>query len=273
MLIRSKLYPMAFIRQLERRASISVTSVPAAATPRAMSTSKSYARAAQGSQPSSSSTSLASNRKIAVSPSPAVVTVVPGAANGDATVQASTSAVISAAIGASPATKMHRAFISGHIDLTPELFMLHYAPLIEVALADGHHFIIGDARGADTMALDFILRRGGSAVASRIAVYPSRAHNIERLRTLGVQIVQHEQKSRAAQREAGRDAARAHHLARDARMTGASDYDILWVRSDEECKVLYGAKWRPRISGTELNRQRRLQLAAAAQAQEKITGA
>ena len=56
---------------------------------------------------------------------------------------------------------------------------------------------------------------------------------------------------------------RAHHLARDARLTEGSDYDILWVRGQEECRVLYGERWRPRVSGTELNRQRRLEITAA----------
>ena len=44
-------------------------------------------------------------------------------------------------------------------------------------------------------------------------------------------------------------------------MTAASTYDILFVRSDEDNKALYGAKWRPRVSATELNRLRRAELA------------
>lgn len=45
-------------------------------------------------------------------------------------------------------------------------------------------------------------------------------------------------------------------------MTMASDYDILWARTDEEAKLLYGAKWRAdRVSATELNRRRRLEVA------------
>lgn len=48
------------------------------------------------------------------------------------------------------------------------------------------------------------------------------------------------------------------HTERDAAMTAASDYDILWVRSDEETKTLYGAKYRAgRISGTQNNQNRR----------------
>lgn len=45
-------------------------------------------------------------------------------------------------------------------------------------------------------------------------------------------------------------------------MTLNSDYDILWVRSEDESRAFYGTKWRPRISATELNRQRRENLRA-----------
>ena len=51
------------------------------------------------------------------------------------------------------------------------------------------------------------------------------------------------------------------HTERDAEMTRDSDYDILWIRPDEETKVLYGKKYRPgRISGTQKNKDRREQL-------------
>jgi hypothetical protein len=44
-------------------------------------------------------------------------------------------------------------------------------------------------------------------------------------------------------------------------MTRASDYDILWARSEEEARKRYGDKYRTRVSATELNRLRRLELA------------
>ena len=44
-------------------------------------------------------------------------------------------------------------------------------------------------------------------------------------------------------------------------MTGATDYDILYVRSEDESRQLYGEKYRPRVSATEMNRMRRLELA------------
>ena len=53
---------------------------------------------------------------------------------------------------------------------------------------------------------------------------------------------------------------RARHLNRDARMTRASDYDILWARTEDEERELYGERWRPRVSATEMNRLRRLEV-------------
>ena len=64
------------------------------------------------------------------------------------------------------------------------------------------------------------------------------------------------------------NASRAHHLARDARLTAESDYDILWVRPEEEMKALYKENWRPRVSATEMNRLRRLE-----GAKEELKGA
>lgn len=52
------------------------------------------------------------------------------------------------------------------------------------------------------------------------------------------------------------------HTERDAVMTQASDYDILWVRPDDETKDLYGKKYRVgRVSGTHKNKDRREQQA------------
>ena len=65
-------------------------------------------------------------------------------------------------------------------------------------------------------------------------------------------------KGRNKGRETGNpNASRQRHLDRDARMTAASDFDILYVRTDEEARGFYGEKWRKRISATEMNRDRR----------------
>ena len=51
---------------------------------------------------------------------------------------------------------------------------------------------------------------------------------------------------------------RGGHTARDEVMTAESDYDILWVRPEEETEKLYGEKYRPgRVSGTAKNQMRR----------------
>jgi len=47
------------------------------------------------------------------------------------------------------------------------------------------------------------------------------------------------------------------HTQRDVAMTKESDYDILKYLTREECIQLYGDKYRERVSGTELNEQRR----------------
>jgi hypothetical protein len=40
-------------------------------------------------------------------------------------------------------------------------------------------------------------------------------------------------------------------------MTRTSNYDILWTRSEEEARKLYGDQYKSRVSATELNRLRR----------------
>lgn len=50
------------------------------------------------------------------------------------------------------------------------------------------------------------------------------------------------------------------HTERDAAMTAASDYDILHYLSEEECRLLYGKKYNSRVSGTQKNEMRRLEM-------------
>ncbi|CAN8105718.1 unnamed protein product [Discula destructiva] len=170
------------------------------------------------------------------------------------------------------------ALISGHTDLSTADFQAHYIPQLEAALAAGHRFILGDAAGVDTLALAHLLSAdvqarhgggGGGDVVSRITVYPSRqGPNIAKLRGLGLGgVVPPDDPSLQVERtvgvvpRAGRDARRWQHVQRDANMTAASDYDILYVRTDDESRALYGDKWRPRVSATEMNRLRRAELA------------
>jgi hypothetical protein len=163
------------------------------------------------------------------------------------------------------------ALISGHIDLTISEFEKHYIPQINAALQDGHHFIMGDAAGADTLALSYLLSQvpppNHMDIKSRITVYPSRKLNISKFKEQGLRVIPPDDPSLVVERtvvvvtKQGEDARRYHHIQRDANMTAATDYDILFVRDEEECKKLYGENYRPRVSATEMNRMRRAELA------------
>ncbi|KAM6529493.1 hypothetical protein FALCPG4_007629 [Fusarium falciforme] len=144
--------------------------------------------------------------------------------------------------------KCRTAMISGHIDISHSEFAMHYHDLIKEAIARGDRFILGDARGTDEFALEYILRHKPTA---RITVYASRAERCKALTDRNIDAILVKPLKKKAR-------GRQHHLERDAEMTNSSDYDILWVRDEEECRKLYGEKYRPRISATELNRRRRI---------------
>lgn len=101
-------------------------------------------------------------------------------------------------------------FISGHLDLTVDEFAAHYIPAIEQALAQEASFVVGDARGADTMAQQYLFNK-----TMRVQVY----HMFEHPRfnagfaTVGGFISD---------------------KARDTQMTLDSDHDIAWVREGRE---------------------------------------
>lgn len=46
------------------------------------------------------------------------------------------------------------AFVSGHIDLSYETFILRYRDPLGAAIAHGDNFILSNAGGADSMALE-----------------------------------------------------------------------------------------------------------------------
>ncbi|KAF2094675.1 hypothetical protein NA57DRAFT_60096 [Rhizodiscina lignyota] len=168
------------------------------------------------------------------------------------------------------------ALISGHTDLTEKEFNQIYIPLLGKALEEGHHFILGDAQGVDTLALAYLQQEPLKAkfpdVNQRITIFASRKHNVSKLESLGVKVLapddsiliasasKPEVKELIGIENSGRDAARYRHLVRDTLMTMNSDYDILFVRSEGESRVLYGDRWRPRVSATEMNQRRRLKL-------------
>lgn len=139
------------------------------------------------------------------------------------------------------------AFISGPLDSPTEYFETHYVPRILATIAAGDNFVIGPVRGVDTQALHFLLSSPQNVSPSRITIFMTHAEYAtkswrEQYEVLGVGI-----------REAGvttRD--------RDAAMTMNSSYDILRYRTEEECKMLYGDLWWPRVSNTEMNERRRM---------------
>ena len=173
----------------------------------------------------------------------------------------------------SSSTQPRTAMVSGHIDISPTEFVIHYIPAIDVALSSGDHFILGDAQGTDSLALEYLLEHGGPDIKHRIKIHASRPYNVAKFQAMGLvsstdppadTVASSPSNSRGKGRRQGDS--RARHLLRDARMTTASDYDILWARNEEEARKLYGGKYKTRVSATELNRLRRLEVLKEAKA-------
>lgn len=130
-------------------------------------------------------------------------------------------------------------FISGHLDITDGEFREYYIPKIDQAIAmPDAKFVIGDARGIDSMAQKYLKYKN----ITDVTVY----HLYEKPRNnCGFPC-----KGKYMSDES-----------RDNAMTTSSDQDIAWVRPVEEQKKLYGKKYRhKRISGTEKNLNRRQKL-------------
>ncbi|KAF2210223.1 hypothetical protein CERZMDRAFT_106862 [Cercospora zeae-maydis SCOH1-5] len=155
------------------------------------------------------------------------------------------------------------AFTSGHIDLPEAQFLEHYRKALDSAIDAKDQFIVSNAGGADSLALQYLLRQGVDPVQITIYIHTPPEHRqknsnakigaIDELRTGDATLATYEKQGLNVR------VIKGWHTQRDAAM---SDYDILWVRSDEETKVLYGKKYRPgRISGTQKNKSRRDALA------------
>jgi hypothetical protein len=97
-------------------------------------------------------------------------------------------------------------FVSGHLDLTPAEFDAHYRPGIDKAWAGGDSFVVGDARGADTMTQNYLLGKTTAVVVYHLFTSP---RNNVGFKTIGG-FESDEQ--------------------RDRQMTAESDRDIAWVR-------------------------------------------
>jgi hypothetical protein len=53
-------------------------------------------------------------------------------------------------------TGIETAFISGHIDITDEEFSIHYIPFIDKAIKNRHNIVVGDCKGTDIKAQEYI---------------------------------------------------------------------------------------------------------------------
>lgn len=109
--------------------------------------------------------------------------------------------------------------ISGHLDLTRQEFDAHYAPYILAALADGHDFVVSDARGADQMAQEFLKK------------WIPILNSLSRVRVYHMLTI--------PRHSAGFDTKGGFqsNAAKDRAMTDDSDYDIAWVRPEKHSSV------------------------------------
>lgn len=123
-----------------------------------------------------------------------------------------------------------------------------------------HHatVVIGPVAGIDTLSLHYLLST--HIHPSRITIFMAhfeylnttwRSQNV----SLGVNVRDVE------------DALTTRD--RDAAMTRQSDYDILRYRTEEEAKRLYGNRWWPRVSNTEMNEKRRKGIVSQAHISEE----
>lgn len=112
-------------------------------------------------------------------------------------------------------------FISGHLNLTPAEFDLHYRYLIDRALEKNQSFVVGDARGADLLAQQYLFGKTDAVVVYHM--FTSPRNNVGFSTRSGFQS----------------------DAERDAQMTSDSHQDIAWVRPGRE------------RSGTQANLDRR----------------
>ncbi|VTS03310.1 Uncharacterized protein OS=Calothrix sp. 336/3 GN=IJ00_16210 PE=4 SV=1 [Gemmata massiliana] len=101
-------------------------------------------------------------------------------------------------------------FVSGHLNLTATEFDVHYRPAIDAALARGDAFVVGDARGTDTLVQNYLFGKTTAVVVYHMFASP---RNNAGFKTAG-----------------GFET----DDARDAQMTADSDGDIAWARPGRE---------------------------------------
>ncbi len=120
-------------------------------------------------------------------------------------------------------------FISGHGNLHFEEWFTHYKPLIDNALSENAHFLIGDFRGTDVLSAEYLKNK--TAQVTIVHCFTKPRYRVD--------VIDLPSAKWAYQGGFPNDAAR------DAYMTQHSDRDIAWVRAGRE------------QSGTAKNIQRR----------------
>lgn len=140
-----------------------------------------------------------------------------------------------------------KIFISGHCNLTHEEFNEHYKSKLDDILNNPiHNILVGNAGGADTLCLEYLLRNNYPKDLITIYFYNPYNSSIKKYDTLNLV-----------------DGFTS-YTKRDAEMTKLSTEDLLWIRSDEENKIMIenmGLVYKKgRKSGTELNLIRRLRV-------------
>src|SRR5680860_88981 len=112
------------------------------------------------------------------------------------------------------------AFISGHTNLTPLEFQTHYHQALDTAIQEDHDYVIGHSGGGDQMGLNYLFNKGVDP--SKITIYVYDRYNkglVAKYSRIGVNV---------------KDEQYGTYTQRDSAMTRDSDYDILWVRSEED---------------------------------------
>ena len=105
-----------------------------------------------------------------------------------------------------------RHFISGHLDITDAEFNEHYVPRLKAAAEAGDSFVVGDCRGADYMAQQWLKDNHPDVNVIVFHMFRLPRNNAGWPCVSGFQS------------GAGRDGA----------MTVASDADIAWIRPGRE---------------------------------------
>ena len=112
--------------------------------------------------------------------------------------------------------------ISGHRDATREEFVEHYVPMIDDAMSNGGHFVVGDCDGIDIMSQKYLFSRTYPYVEV-YHMFESPCHHVKTYHTVG---------------------GWKSDVDRDWGMTIASDVDLAWVREGKERSGTAQNLWR-----------------------------